>query len=189
MRGGERQDRRPLGALLHHEETDIALVVIGGTPRFGTAALMKTLGVGGERFKVGGKARMADWNDPAGDPDVERYTLAEAKAVLTEVLRKLPKLRANEAKGLGARMSLLSAAPKVRLVLDEQKTAASTFDRAWGCTALPRASRVPDWQQRPRSRWLHCGSIRSPWRTIPTSSRPSRSRRTCSIQNADWLAR
>ena len=116
----------PWGHFFTAKETDIALVVIGGTPRFGTAALMKTLGVRGERFKVGGKARMADWNDPAGDPDVERYTLAEAKAVLTEVLRKLPKLRANEAKGLGARMSLLSAAPKVRLVLDEQED--SGFD-------------------------------------------------------------
>ncbi|MBI3204707.1 MAG: amidohydrolase family protein [Myxococcales bacterium] len=111
----------PFAHFFAAKETDIALVVIGGTPRFGVAALMKTLGVRGERFKVGGKARMADWDDPDGDPDVERYTLAEAKAVLTAALRKLPKLAADEAKGLGAGLSLRRAAPKVRLVLDEQE--------------------------------------------------------------------
>ncbi|HEY4159316.1 MAG TPA: amidohydrolase family protein [Polyangiaceae bacterium] len=108
--------------LLSAKETDVALVMIGGTARFGEVSLLRALGVSGEALTIAGEARTANFHDPAADPEIEAVPLSLAKEVLSDVLANLPNLAARESKGQGARgMALRAEPPRVRLALDEQQ--------------------------------------------------------------------
>jgi hypothetical protein len=120
----------PYGSLLAASETDVALVVIAGRPRFGTRPLLEALGVDGEAILIGGQARVAAWDDaraPAGDPAVDKVGLADATAVLHDVLARIPTLEADEKAGRGALDRNLppsasgAGTRSVRLALHEQE--------------------------------------------------------------------
>ena len=106
-------------ALIAAHETDVALVIIGGTARYGTPALMKKAGSAtGESFKVGGQARSAFWDDPNGDPNIDKIDLGEATSTLKAALANLPNLKVAHDKAVAE----AAPPPNVRLALDEQET-------------------------------------------------------------------
>ena len=105
-------------ALVKARETDISLVMIGGTARFGEPALMRKAGVsGGESVKIGGKARLANLDDSTGDPDIRKVSLAAATATLTDALERLPDLQKSHERA----EATTAGRPKVTLALLEQE--------------------------------------------------------------------
>ena len=84
----------PYATLVHAGEADIELVVINGTPRVGTPALMAALGSIGESIAVGGQARVVDLSQATEDPVVGALSAAQATAALTDALAHLPELAA-----------------------------------------------------------------------------------------------
>ena len=111
----------PYGSLIRARERDVRAVLIRGTPRYGDQKLMKALGATGESFTVGGQLKVADFNDPVGDPDVDKIPLANAISILKDVLGRLPNLETHERLGRGAlhRPLAASAPPRVHLLLEE----------------------------------------------------------------------
>ena len=91
--------------LMSAQESDIALVVINGVPRFGTPALFKALKMSGEIVKIGSASRRLFFKQDSADPQVGAISLSEATATLQAALRKLPALakRARETPKGGAR--------------------------------------------------------------------------------------
>jgi 5-methylthioadenosine/S-adenosylhomocysteine deaminase len=87
---GKAQD--PYGALLNADEQSLHLVMINGVPRCGTATLMQRLGIKGEKFAVGGSARVLNLAQATEDPDVAPIPLTLAKTRLTKALNSLPNL-------------------------------------------------------------------------------------------------
>lgn len=87
---GSRGD--PYAALLDAAETDIALVTIDGTPRYGHPGVMRRLGAAGESLRVAGRRRAMDLSQAQADPAVGRLTLAEARRRLVRALARLPEL-------------------------------------------------------------------------------------------------
>ena len=102
------------------QESDIALVVINGVPRFGTPALFKALKMSGEIVKIGSASRRLFFKQDSADPQVGAISLSEATATLQAALRKLPALAKRLEKPQKAvRGRLRAAAPVWRLALDE----------------------------------------------------------------------
>jgi cytosine/adenosine deaminase-related metal-dependent hydrolase len=82
----------PYAALLRARETSIRLVMINGVARYGTPVLMARLGAGGERLRVGGRARVVDLAQATADPVVAAISVGEARDELREAFRRLPEL-------------------------------------------------------------------------------------------------
>jgi len=80
----------PYGQLIDATESDIQLVVIGGTARYGTQALLQGLSPVDEQFDVAGQARAfhLDTRDP--DPVLGPIALGEAAATLADALEHMP---------------------------------------------------------------------------------------------------
>jgi 5-methylthioadenosine/S-adenosylhomocysteine deaminase len=82
----------PYDALIDATEADLELIVIDGTPRAGTPALMTALGLGDgtEKVTVGGQARVLNLAEATADPDVAHDTVAQAQDILRAALHDLP---------------------------------------------------------------------------------------------------
>jgi 5-methylthioadenosine/S-adenosylhomocysteine deaminase len=105
-------------ALITSRETDIALVVIRGVAHYGTHALMEKAGItGGEKLVVGGKSRIANFDDTDDDPEIAKITLADAEKTLKKALANLGN---PEGPSMSAALATPSG-PKVALALDEQE--------------------------------------------------------------------
>ncbi len=118
--GGAGDPGDPYDHLLTAKETDIALVVINGVPRFGTPALFTALQVSGETVKIGSAARRLFLTQDTQDPQVGKISLSDAADALQAALKKLPTLakQLERPKAL-MRAPLRAAAPVWRLALDE----------------------------------------------------------------------
>jgi len=89
------QTEDPYDHLVGATETDIRLVVIDGTGRYGTPALLQRLSPVDEQFKVAGTARAfhLDTKDP--DPVLGPITLGEAAPILADALEHMPERAAD----------------------------------------------------------------------------------------------
>ncbi|MFD9794298.1 amidohydrolase family protein [Streptomyces sp. NPDC059070] len=89
----------PYTSLVDARDSDIRLVVIDGTPRYGTAALLRALAPGATLEQVPGLPgdRLVQLDDGAMDPVLAGLTLTEATDRLTEALADLPRLAARAA--------------------------------------------------------------------------------------------
>jgi hypothetical protein len=79
----------PYDTVLDASENDVDLVVINGIPRAGTAALMRALGIDGERIHLGHRVRVLNLAQATADPDVAQVSVAEAMTRLEQALRNL----------------------------------------------------------------------------------------------------
>lgn len=109
-------------ALFEGDERRVQLVVINGTPRYGTPAVMVADGPGLERLAVGGEQRVLYLKQDTEDPDVSALGYAEAQAKLADALGNLKELRLGQERGRA--LEALAAPPEVevahpRLALDE----------------------------------------------------------------------
>jgi len=98
----------PYAQLLAARETSMRLVVINGVPRFGTNALMKSLGAAGpnsEFVRVGRSQRTLQLEQRTADPVVGEISLAESIDIMTRSFAKLPEL----ARALETGISIASA--------------------------------------------------------------------------------
>jgi hypothetical protein len=82
----------PYDQLIRAKETDIALVVINGVPRFGRNTFMSALGATGEALTINGQKRTLFLKQDTQDPLVGTIKLSQAKATLKNALSKLPAL-------------------------------------------------------------------------------------------------
>jgi len=84
------QTEDPYDHLVGATETDIRLVVIAGTGRYGTPALLQQLSPVDEQFDVAGTARAfhLDTKDP--DPVLGSMTLGDAAPLLADALEHMP---------------------------------------------------------------------------------------------------
>jgi 5-methylthioadenosine/S-adenosylhomocysteine deaminase len=120
-----RDDANPYAPLFEGDERTVQLVVINGTPRYGTPALMATDGEGLEKFDVGGEPRVLYLKQDSQDPDVAALSYRHAHADLTAALRDIKQIRqAQEAADAAPAAEPLAAAPRFqsgepRLALDE----------------------------------------------------------------------
>jgi len=119
-------DGAPVSPLFKGDERTVQLVVINGTPRYGTPALMAADGAGVEALSVGGEQRLLYLAQSTGDPDVAALSFADAKTKLTDALANLKAIRLEQetAQPRRAGLETLAAAPDVqtghpRLALDE----------------------------------------------------------------------
>ena len=116
---GKKDD--PYAHLINAREDNVALVAIGGRPRYGLLATMTKLGVKGERLKVAGTDRMVDFDAPDDDQGIEKVTLADATQRLAQALGNLGALQHRSTQMAAA---LAAGAPVTqpawRLALDEQ---------------------------------------------------------------------
>ena len=80
----------PYGHLIDATETDIRLVIIGGTGRYGTPTLLQRLSPVDEQFDVAGTARAfhLDTKDP--DPVLGPMSLGDAAPILADALEHMP---------------------------------------------------------------------------------------------------
>lgn len=77
--------------LIDATEADIALVVINGVARSGTASLMGALGLGdGEQVRIGSTARVLNLAQATADPQVAALSVGEAVQRLEAALAALP---------------------------------------------------------------------------------------------------
>jgi hypothetical protein len=83
------QADEPYHQLIANSEADVSLVIIGGTPRYGTTALMKQLGQKGETWRINQSSRMLNLVG-APDGDVSALTLKKAQTILRKALQALP---------------------------------------------------------------------------------------------------
>jgi hypothetical protein len=109
----------PYGALIEAKETSVRLVMIGGAPRFGAAALMNQLGARGEKLRVGGSDRILWLDGVAEDPDVAKITLAAAQGHLTDALSNLPQLSSQTTADMARAKAESAGRPVMTLALDE----------------------------------------------------------------------
>lgn len=108
----------PWDALIRSKETGIELVVIGGVPRYGMPDLMGSLGASGEHVSVGGQWRSLLADDT--DPEVPVMPFAQASAMLSEALEKLPELAAGAKGQLARSLTAVRVSPRGwTLALDE----------------------------------------------------------------------
>jgi 5-methylthioadenosine/S-adenosylhomocysteine deaminase len=83
----------PYEHLLKANESDVTLVLVGGTPRYGLRTLVTKLGGEGlEDVSVGGKKRVLNLRQQTADPAVGKITLGEATDLLGDALKNLKKL-------------------------------------------------------------------------------------------------
>jgi cytosine/adenosine deaminase-related metal-dependent hydrolase len=112
----------PYAALLAATEHDVVLSVIGGAPRYGTAALMKKLGADqgdiDETTVAGRKRILCFTSDPNSKQTV---SFDDARAALTEALHDLARLEqeANQPRPAVAAFVAREAPARVTLALDE----------------------------------------------------------------------
>ncbi|MHA4809029.1 amidohydrolase family protein [Flavitalea flava] len=85
----------PYQLLLNAAENKINLVVINGTPRFGTIPLMQKFGVSTEQRKIGGADRLLNLSQDTEDPVVSQLTLAAAESKLKKGLKNLKDIGKN----------------------------------------------------------------------------------------------
>jgi len=124
-------DAEPVQPLFQGDERTVQLVVINGTPRYGTPALMATDGPGLETLTVGGEQRVLYLEQATADPDVAALGFAAARTKLQDALSNLKAIRLEQEAAatragpprVGA-FEGLAAAPTVevghpRLALDE----------------------------------------------------------------------
>jgi 5-methylthioadenosine/S-adenosylhomocysteine deaminase len=112
----------PYDCLIDAKETDIALVMVNGVPRFGTTALFTSLGVtaGTESVKVGSASRRAFYKQDTQDPQVGKISLSDAQDALKDALKRLPKLAKDLEKPRPvAAVGRRAAGPVWQLALDE----------------------------------------------------------------------
>lgn len=119
-------DNAPVSPLFAGDERTVELVVINGTPRYGTPALMAADGPGVEKLSVGGEPRVLYLTQATEDPDVTALSFADAKAKLSDALQNLKAIRLEQEAAQPRRAGIepLAAAPDVhaghpRLALDE----------------------------------------------------------------------
>ena len=119
-------DNAPVSPLFGGDERTVELVVINGTPRYGTPALMAADGPGTETLSVGGEQRVLYLTQSTGDPDVAALSFATARAKLSDALQNLKAVRLEQEAAQPRRAGIepLTAAPDVqaghpRLALDE----------------------------------------------------------------------
>lgn len=109
--------QNPYRALITSDEADIRLVVINGTPRYGTPGLMRRFSAHSlESVRVRGSERLLHLKHAASEPGVEGLTLSQAKRRLEESMDELPGLAAELETQPGP--SLLSSEPQWFLELD-----------------------------------------------------------------------
>ena len=123
---GSQADAEPVQPLFQGDERTVQLVVINGTPRYGTPTLMATDGPGLETLTVGGEQRVLYLTQATGDPDVAALGFAAAQSKLEDALSNLKAIRLEQeaAAPRAAAPEGLAAAPAVelghpRLALDE----------------------------------------------------------------------
>jgi 5-methylthioadenosine/S-adenosylhomocysteine deaminase len=85
-------DDEPYRTLLRAQETDIALVVINGVPRYGEIDLMANFGPGTEDWQVGAEMYTFNVAHTTPDPVIGSISLADAFDRLQEGLQQLPAL-------------------------------------------------------------------------------------------------
>ena len=143
----------PYAQLFAGDERRVQLVVINGTPRYGTQALMVTDGPGLETLTVGGEPRVLYLKQDTEDPEVDALSLAQARSKLADALQNIKELRlAQEA---AAAPQKRTAAPQLRaaqprLALDEfeytgftQRPYLPVEGIATGPTARPATAAAP----------------------------------------------
>jgi len=110
----------PYARLLEARETDIILVVIGGTPRYGRPKLMGHFGAGSEPWRVGSAVRVLNLTQQDADPVVGALKLADARDRLRDGMRRLPELARNveETSDAAIRPAHDTTAPQWFLSLD-----------------------------------------------------------------------
>jgi len=79
----------PYNQLLHATESDINMVVIDGTPRLGTATLMKIFGKGSENRKLGKQSRVLNLKQETQNSIVGKLKLSQAEKKLKGALKNL----------------------------------------------------------------------------------------------------
>jgi 5-methylthioadenosine/S-adenosylhomocysteine deaminase len=115
-------DANPYAPLFAGDERTIQLVVINGTPRYGTPALMATDGPHLEKLRVGGDERVLYLEQAAEIVGVAGLSYRHAHAQLREALEHIKDIRLEQEAANAPK--LLAAAPRVeeghpRLALDE----------------------------------------------------------------------
>ncbi len=78
----------PYTALIKSRETNIKLVAIDGTPRYGLPTVMSQFGPMTESLKLGGAKRALNFSDENADPLLGTLTLNEAQKRLTDGLEE-----------------------------------------------------------------------------------------------------
>ncbi|MEN8652783.1 amidohydrolase family protein [Streptomyces sp. 21So2-11] len=113
----------PYSALVDAKDSDIALVVIAGTARYGIRRLMKRLAPGAPLENPAGDApgdRVLNLSQTTADPIVAGLTLAEATARLRTALADLPDRAGREARTAGRGLrARADGTPNWYLALDE----------------------------------------------------------------------
>lgn len=117
-----RDDDNPYSPIFQGDERTIQLVVINGTPRYGTPALMATDGPHLEKLRIGGEQRVVYLKQDTEDPDVSAISYRHAHAQLNKALHDIKQLRLEQENKHVPKA--LAAAPDVheghpRLALDE----------------------------------------------------------------------
>ena len=84
------QTEDPYDHLVGATETDIRLVVIGGTGRYGTPALLQQLSPVDEQFDVAGTARAFHLDTKDADPVLGPMSLGDAAPILADALEHMP---------------------------------------------------------------------------------------------------
>lgn len=109
--------QEPYSNLIAADEGDLRLVVINGTPRYGTPGLMRRFSEHSlETIRFTGKERLLHLKHAASEPGVEALTLAQAKRRLEDAMDQLPVLAARLETQPGP--ALLSPEPRWFLDLD-----------------------------------------------------------------------
>ena len=80
----------PYAGLLESNEAAVRLVVINGTPRYGTPGLMRPFGPATETWRVAGRERLLNLAQSTADPAVGALTLQAARDRLAGQMRDLP---------------------------------------------------------------------------------------------------
>lgn len=119
----EASEGDPYEGAVRATERDVLLVVVGGAPRYGSPDLMRRLVVPGkdtEDVLVAGALRTIDLE--SSDPRVPAIRFSEARAILSDALRDLPRLEQDGETGLTRALALRPFAAAARgwtLALDE----------------------------------------------------------------------
>jgi cytosine/adenosine deaminase-related metal-dependent hydrolase len=109
----------PYATLIEATEASVQLVMIGGAPRFGAAAVMNTLGASGERVRISGSDHVLSLDGTAEDPDVAKISLAQARESLTGVLSDLSGFASRTQAELARAKAVSGGRPVFTLALDE----------------------------------------------------------------------
>ncbi len=115
------QSDPPYAQAFSGDERRVQLVVIDGTPRYGTAQLLAADGPDLEQIQIGGEARVLYLKQEQEDPDVAAVTYGQAQSQLKDALQNIKQIRLEQEARLkappAARAALQGDGP--RLALDE----------------------------------------------------------------------